>query len=152
MVADPLTTGGVIVVSLGAFKIISALIDKIGTKKGASNGKAPAGYYATMLNLAEVHMGPAALDAKSGTPRWWGNRSVTVLEEILKEIKEGGDAKLRQEVLRFLQSAETSSTELAEKYVMSLNAQTEVLQRLAQRYDSCEYCQDSARHLGDETK
>jgi len=142
-VTDAVLTGGVVAVSLGAFQAITQLVKYISSKKGSSNGKAPAGFYARMDQLADMHMGPAALDQKTGTPRWWGVDATSVLEEIRDLIQDGGDAKLREEILRFLRAADTASTELAGQYMDSLNAQTDVLTRIAEKYENCEYCNDS---------
>ena len=144
MVTDAVLTGGVVAVSLGAFQAITALVKHLSSKaKPVTNGKAPPGFYAKMDQLAEVHMGPAALNQKTGTPRWWGVESISVLEEIRDLIQEGGDAKLKEEILRFLRAADTASTELAGQYMDSLNAQTHVLTRIAEKYENCEYCNDS---------
>lgn len=144
MVTDAVLTGGVVAVSLGAFQAIKALVEHLTVKKGVSNGKPPAGFYARMDQLAEVHLGAAALDQKTGTPRWWGVDATSVLEEIRDLIQDGGDAKLRQEILRYLRDADTASTEMTAEYIQVQHAQTAALTRLAERYENCEICQASA--------
>jgi len=144
MVTDAVLTGGVVAVALGAFQVVKALAEKLGPKKALTNGKAPHGFYDRMNQLAEVHLGAAALDQKTGTPRWWGVDATSVLEEIRDLIQDGGDARLREEILRYLRNADTMSAELSTKYMDALNAQTAILTRLDDRYSNCEYCRDAA--------
>lgn len=146
---DALVTGGAVAVALGAFKAITAAIEKIRPVK-TPNGKAPPGYYGKMLALSEAHLGPAAIDNKSGTPRWWGNRAVTVLEDILAEMQDGSDAVVKREILAYLRESDECRERIEVQRQGALEAQTQILGGIADAIENCEYCQDAKHHLGDQ--
>ena len=72
-----------VAVTLAAIELAKAAVSKL------SNGKPPkppADYYdrtqAFMSEMKRVHLGPGALDMKTGVPTWWGTEIVKLLKDI----------------------------------------------------------------------
>ena len=151
LVIDAAITGGIVALALAAIKAV----EHVATKRGApTNGKAPSGFYGSMLDfrakMLDTHVGPGAMDQATGTPRWWGVAAVGVLEEIRDEMKESGDSVLKAEILRYIKTSDDARDEMDSHRAAALETQTTILKEIADTMHECEFCQEAhtRRKLG----
>ena len=138
VLTDPLLTGGVVAVALGAFKLIERFLP---AKNGAS---VPKDYHDKMMEfrrkMLDTHVGPGALDPRTGLPRWWGGEIV----EVLKQIRDKG---VGQETVRswseYAMERDALIERLLSRQTEQLKIQTVALDKIHGYLDSCEYCKDS---------
>ena len=138
VLTDPLLTGGVVAVALGAFKLIERFLP---AKNGAS---VPKDYHDKMMEfrrkMLDTHVGPGALDPRTGLPRWWGGEIV----EVLKQIRDKGpDTQAVNAWREYALERDQELKELLAGQTEQLKIQTVALNKIHCYLDNCEYCAEA---------